>query len=325
MALNLNTFRMREYFFKKKILIIKLGAVGDLLHAVNAFKAIKRFHKNDELCLLTSPPYADFCKKMGFFDRIYLDARPKLFDLKGWLDTLIFFKKSGFYKIYDLQMVDRTKIYSKFANKKTIWIGNNKDKVYGYEDDDVDEIHPILRFEKHFKKLKIPYNGFESLSFLSEPIKDFSLKKFCVLVPGASNAHNGEKIWPQQNFAEVAVFLAESGFIPVIVGGLESDFSQITKECPKAINLCGKTSIGNLIYLGERAFIAIGNDTGPMIALHSGGCKTLTLYSSIKNYLGGAVGPNSYTIQAVSLKKLRTSVVLSTLKEIFVKDFLSDS
>ena len=43
---------------KRRILVIKLGALGDFILATGPFAAIRTAHPDDEIVLLTSAPFA---------------------------------------------------------------------------------------------------------------------------------------------------------------------------------------------------------------------------------------------------------------------------
>ncbi|MDP7425565.1 MAG: ADP-heptose--LPS heptosyltransferase, partial [Rhodospirillales bacterium] len=51
---------MSENSSTKKILVIKLGALGDFVQAAGPFAAIRRHHQDAEITLLTAPAFAEF-------------------------------------------------------------------------------------------------------------------------------------------------------------------------------------------------------------------------------------------------------------------------
>ena len=68
-----------------RILVIKLGALGDFVQAMGPAAAIRRHHPDSAITLLTTKPYADFAAATGLFDEIWLDPRPKLLQPGAWL------------------------------------------------------------------------------------------------------------------------------------------------------------------------------------------------------------------------------------------------
>src|ERR1700731_2724161 len=57
---------------KKRVLIIRLGALGDLIVCFQAFHEIREAHKTAEIVLLTAPEYADFARSMPWFNRVMI-------------------------------------------------------------------------------------------------------------------------------------------------------------------------------------------------------------------------------------------------------------
>ena len=79
-------------FKKKKILIIKHGALGDFILSFGPFAAIKKYHLRDYLVLLTSRKFVDFAKESNCFDEIIEDNRSSIWDLNF---TIKFFHKKN--------------------------------------------------------------------------------------------------------------------------------------------------------------------------------------------------------------------------------------
>src|ERR1700684_4554818 len=73
-------WRKRCLAATEKILVIKLGALGDIVQAMGAAKAIRDFHRGAAIVLLTTRPYADFLRRAPYFDEVWIDERP------GWGD-----------------------------------------------------------------------------------------------------------------------------------------------------------------------------------------------------------------------------------------------
>jgi lipopolysaccharide heptosyltransferase I len=88
-------------------------------------------------------------------------------------------------------------------------------------------------------------------------------KPIAVLVPGTIWE---TKHWHVAGFAAVGRHLLESGF-EVVVAGTARDLPRsqaITAASPGARDLCGRTSVGELVALIRRAAICITNDSGSM-------------------------------------------------------------
>ena len=60
----------------EKILVIKLGALGDFIQALGPMAAIRKHHPDAHITILTTKPFENFAKDCGYFDEIWLDERP---------------------------------------------------------------------------------------------------------------------------------------------------------------------------------------------------------------------------------------------------------
>lgn len=286
------------------ILIIKLGALGDFVQATTAFAAIRKHYPNSQLNLLTTASYQDFANRLGSFNHIILDTRPKWHHLNRLRTLIRTLRTSKFDCVFDLQGVDRTKLYKRFLPKAVEWISHLSKPP----------LHPQERFQQLFSNLGIDFSPGLNLTAIAEPVKVSLQFPYILLIPGASPAHGGLKRWPEESYGKLAQYLITQKIQPIIIGGLDESFPLIHQYAPEAINLVGKTDFYQIIGLAQNAAFAIGNDTGPMLLAASGGCPTLTLYSKVNPpSIGGAKGIKNYSLQADHLKELEVDRVISTL------------
>ena len=70
---------------QQKILVIKLGALGDFIQALGPMAAIREHHKNAHITLLTTKGFQGFAEECGYFDDDIIDKRPKAANILGWI------------------------------------------------------------------------------------------------------------------------------------------------------------------------------------------------------------------------------------------------
>lgn len=267
----------------RNILVIKHGAMGDVILAQGPFQAIRAHHGDARIVLLTTRPFAAFIEKSGLFDEIWIDERPKLWQLRTLLPLIRKLRGGRFDRVYDLQTSTRTNSYFKIfpQRRKPEWSGTAKGCSHPHDNPMRPRLHVI---ERHIDQLKVA--GIDSVppadfSWAMTDISRFNLpEKHALLVPGGS-AHRPEKRWPAIRFAELAGVLADKGITPVLVGGkAEAEaIGEILEHCPEAIDLSSKTDFGDIAALGAGATLAVGNDTGPLHLISAVGCKTVVLFS----------------------------------------------
>ena len=271
----------------QKILLIKLGALGDFIQAAGPFGAIRQHHPDAEITLLTSPIFANFSSGSPWFDKVKIDLRPKIFQLNKLLKLRNWLKSSKFYRIYDLQTSDRSGFYYKlfWPNLKPDWSGIAPGCSHPHANPRRDLMHTIERQQEQLSMAGISsfYQG--DFSWINKDISSFGLtNEFALLVPGGA-AHRPAKRWPTQYYQKVIQHLVAKNVQPVLIGGEEEEIllKGLARTDPTCISLAGKTTIDDLFSLAQKARFALGNDTGPMHAAATSGCKTIVLYSSESN------------------------------------------
>lgn len=299
----------------KKILIIKLGALGDFIQALGPMAAIRKHHPNAHLTILTTAPFENFAKDCGYFNDIWLDTRPKVMNIGNWIKLRKKFNGAKFNRVYDLQNNDRTSFYFKlFKTPKPEWCGHTKGASHCNAAPKRMEGHA---FDGHVQTLALA--GItnikpDPLKWMVEDIKQFSLKKpYVLLVPGCA-PDRPEKRWPSDKYGRLANILTKSGFQPVIIGTkTEADATSIiAKACPEALDLTGKTSLKHIATLARHSAGAIGNDTGPMHLIGSTGTPSLVLFSQHSNPIMHAPKGSAVSIlQENDLENLESETVLN--------------
>ena len=94
-----------------RILVIKLGALGDVVQALGPMAAIRRHHAGAQITLLTTERFADFLAASPYADRVWIDERPRWHDLGAVWRLRGRLREAAFDRVYDLQTSDRSGFY----------------------------------------------------------------------------------------------------------------------------------------------------------------------------------------------------------------------
>lgn len=304
---------------KEKILVIKLSALGDFIQALGPMAAIRKHHPDAHITVLTTKPFEHFAKECGYFDDIWLDARPKLLNIMNWVDLSKKLNEAGFTRVYDLQNNDRTAFYFRLFSKKNTpeWVGAAPGASHRNDSPDRTAGHA---FDGHVQTLAIA--GIrdvqvDKLEWMKGDLSTFALKKpYVVLVPGSAPGHP-QKRWPTENYTRLAQILAPMGFQPVLIGTQAEAkvTATIAKNCPEALDLTGRTSLQQIAALGRGAAGTVGNDTGPMHLIAATGCPCLVLFSEHSNPVRHAPkGEHVNVLQKDNLEDLKPQDVLQHFK-----------
>nr|WP_321983802.1 glycosyltransferase family 9 protein [uncultured Lichenicoccus sp.] len=260
-----------------RILIIKLGALGDLVQAFAPFAAIRRHHPGDRLTLLTTKPFAALAKASPWFDEVLVDQRPP-----WWrFDCVLALRRKllGFDFVYDLQTSGRSSRYFRLAGRPP-WSGIARGASHPHDNPVRDLMHTRERQADQLARAGIADVPPPDLGWLGRQGPSLD-RPYALLVPGAA-PHRPAKRWPIARFAELAGILSGQGVRPVVVGAVaDAPLAQAIRHgCRQALDLTGQTSLLELGGIAARASLAVGNDTGPMHLAAALGTRCVVLFSA---------------------------------------------
>jgi ADP-heptose:LPS heptosyltransferase len=295
-----------------RVLVIKLGALGNVVLAMNAFAAIRTFHATARISLLTTAPYADWLRQAPWFDEVLVDRRPAWWNLPGVYRLRRTLRRPGFTRVYDLQTSGRSSHYFRLFPyaAKPEWSGIVAKASHPDRDPNRAHMHDLDRQASQLRQAGIVTIPSADLSWCRGDIARFGLPQdFVVLVPGSA-PHRPEKRWPAARYQALALALREQGLTPVVVGATAE--APIFREIPAALNLIGQTSFGDLADLGRSARFSVGNDTGPTHLLAALGCPTVALFSYASDpALCAPRGPEVRVLRRPDLASLELDAVLA--------------
>jgi len=101
-----------------KVLIIRFKPIKSFMQSVPSFAAIRKHHENDEISILTEKSLIRFCKKSGFFNKVWLDSKPLWFEPRGIIDIVKRLKRGNFDFVYDLDNSARSEWYFRLIGRK---------------------------------------------------------------------------------------------------------------------------------------------------------------------------------------------------------------
>ena len=206
----------------KRVMVIKLSALGDFMLALGAIKAVREAHPAAQITLLTTPPFKSFADKCPYVDVVETDGRPD--GVRATRDLIGRIRKQKFDIIYDFQTSGRTANYFKALNlpgrKPPLWSGHAPNSAFAHTHPDRGQMHSIDRLAQQLEIAGLAPDGGYAPDEI--PMPDFSWipaalnhrpsltpayfgldGDFAMIIPGASEKHP-EKRWPAEHFAAVA-------------------------------------------------------------------------------------------------------------------------
>lgn len=227
--------------------------------------------------------YTEFKKNMPYRYRLLKQVRAKGFE------TVINTLSSRCKRIDDAFTLVCT-------NSHTIGQSTDHTNIFDYEvgydlnlfDDFFNDAIPFefeffrtKRFTEYFLKQSIPESTVPSFEKINIPLPAvLSGKDYFVIFPGSSTP---SRIWKAENFAKVAAFVVANYQLTPVICGAPSDqpyvdaFLQAYKnEC---INLCGQTSLTDLVGVARNAKLFVSIDTGGAHIAAVAGCPLVGIFN----------------------------------------------
>ncbi len=318
-ALSSATTVSRPLSTSRSVLVIKLGALGDLMQSLDAFHAIRAHHPASRLILMTSRPFAAFGASMPWFDEVWIDSRAKAWQFAAWADLVRRLRRESLSRIYDLQSNQRTSLYFRLlaGPRRPEWSGAVRGCSHPRPDFHSLSGHNRDRLLAHVASAGLPPAGSADLAWLDADIAGFNLPdRFVVMVPGCS-PHRLYKRWPANHYADLACRLERRGIATVVIGtGADREaVAELRARAPAIRDLTGKTSLLEVAGVARAALGAIGNDTGPIFITAAVGTPTLMLMShhTIAERMA-PLGPAATWLQRPHLADLTVDEVEAALR-----------
>lgn len=260
-----------------KILVIRHGALGDVVLSFPAFAAIRAAHPEARIAVQTTRPFAGLLAASPWFDAVLVDPRPAWWNFTGLAEVRRQLRGHDF--VYDLQTSGRSTRYFRLAGRPP-WSGIAQGCSHPHDNPLRTVMHTLERQREQLETAGISHFPPPDLSWLG-PSAHALPAPYALLVPGAA-PHRPEKRWPAESFGQLALTLVARGLTPVVIGtAAETPLAAIIRAaCPQAVDLTGQTEIAEIHALARAAALCIGNDTGPMHLAAASGSPCIVLFSA---------------------------------------------
>jgi len=283
-----------------KIAIVKLSALGDIVHAMVVLQFIKKYNQAIEVDWFVEEGYKGLLESHPDINKV---IQVNIKDVK---------KKKSFYLLYkelkrtqqygpydlviDMQGLIKSAIISKFIPSK-LTLGFDKSSAreglasifynkvfkFSYHKNVIERNFELIKFA-----LDLPFKIEEigkKLPFLHSNQKYLNaslsnIKKNIILIPGASFS---SKRYPVKSFVEL-INLLDANYLVIWGNEEEKCLADKIKILAPKVNICEKLSIKDLISLISQVDLVVGPDTGPTHMAWALDRPSLTLFGSTPGY-----------------------------------------
>lgn len=266
----------------KNFLIIKLSAIGDVIHALPVSYAIKETFTDAKITWIVEPPAYDILKMNPCVDKIILFEKKKFKTFSGFMKKFFPFKKElqteNYDAVLDLQGLFKSAALAFFA-KSDIKLGicnmrEMSDKISKPVIGENFQGHIVERYldtaravgckvDKIIFPLEVPAAEMKKADAILKHAGVHLENPYAILAVGANWPN---KRWTTENFAKLSDWIYDKNIVPVMIGSGDVDeqraaeIESLMKIPP--INLIGRTNLMQLTHIIKNSKFVVGGDTG---------------------------------------------------------------
>lgn len=273
----------RENF--RRILLMKPSAVGDIVHTLPVLVRLRERFPDAHIDWFVTPENADLVRHHPALSDVVLFDRRRYarfgrdwFATKGVMHLLRTLRRNRYDLVIDLHGQLRSAMFT-LATGAAVRVGFEKTRegawlVYSHHIPlPVESVHAVdrylwlgrvLGFEPGEPDFRI-YVPPDADARVDEMLAAHGLagRPLALLVPGTVWE---TKHWRVAGFAGAARHLSRRDFAVVLAGAPKDRprVKEVASLCPAACDLCGQTTLAEMISLVRRAAVCVTNDSGSM-------------------------------------------------------------
>lgn len=249
----------------KKILIIRLSSIGDIVLTTPVVRCIKQRVPGCELHFLTKAKFADVLKYNPYIDKLHLlgdSLSETISDLRAErYDFIVDLHKNIRSLLIRLSLRVPSASFNKLNFKKFL--------LTKFHIDRMPKVHIVDRYFAAAKRLNVENDGQGLDFFFSDEEKNTNLplpeafrSNYVAIAVGAQHF---TKIYPAEKVGELCRMLYPNKV--VLIGGktdIERGKQIVAMSQGNVINACGQLSLRQSALVLWRSDVVIANDTGMM-------------------------------------------------------------
>jgi lipopolysaccharide heptosyltransferase I len=289
----------------RRILIVRLGAIGDVANALVLANAIKDHDAGVAIGWAVHDLAAPLVVDHPSIDRVHRWSRQGgVRELARWITEV---RGTGYDLAIDLQRI-----------LKSAWLARlaGANRVLAYDRERCKEASWVLAADRiepgpRHEHVVDQYLAFARALGVPAPRARFSLPRdaqaeqrareldarcrsgYVLLHVGATKSANR---WPAERFGELARALARDGLVEtLLVGGpaereLGARAIAAAGDARGITDLTGRTTLAELWHLAERARLVVSADSGPMHVAAAAGARVVALFGAADEWRTGPYG-----------------------------------
>jgi heptosyltransferase-1 len=272
------------------ILIVRLGALGDIIHAMPAAAALRAAFPDARIDWLVDAKHRAIVDLVTVVDRVVPLERSSV---SGWTDVARRLRQVRYDVAIDFQGLLKSAVLARASGASkvigfSIWHLREKTARPFYSATDSksgDEAGHVIHKNLHLLRALGIHD--ERIVFPLAPVVSDALdalqheigpSPFALINPGAAWPN---KRWPADRFGEVAAFLSEvRRLVPIVVWGPGEELlaRAVVAASGGAARLAPPTRLDDLLALARAARLMVSGDTGPLHVATAAGTPTVAIF-----------------------------------------------
>ncbi len=277
----------------KKILIIRFGAIGDVIHSSGLFRSIKKYSNDLSIHYLCLKTPSLLIQNDPDLKKVWIAENKEYKYLYTLAKEL---KKEKFDLIINLQPSSRTNFLTFFSKAKKVLKYKKTFKLHAVENF-WDTAKPVFKDLILDDKLHI---------YISEEVKEkvstliSSDKKKILFNVGTSNTRQGRR-WPIRYWQELAKILIDKYDCEIILTGSNEDkelANELLKISPFVKSFCAELPLVESAAIMSLCDLAISGDTGPLHIATAVNTRSIGIYGAAPVSRTGPYGMDNFAISS---------------------------
>jgi lipopolysaccharide heptosyltransferase I len=293
------------------ILIVRLGALGDVVHTIPAAAALRAALPDSRIAWLVERRHRAIVDMVTVIDEVIpIEART----VRGWIDAVRRVRGTTYDIALDFQGLMKSAVFARASGAPrvagfSIWHLREKSArpFYSETNDGAEregeEVAHVIKKNLHLlgvmgietSAIEFPLADVPSAA-LDDVRRSSGDAPFALINPGAAWPN---KRWPAARFGEVAAFLRDVRNLPSIVlwgPGEEALAREVADASAGAARVAPATSIPDLVALARAARLIVSGDTGPLHIAAAVGTPAVGVYGPTNPHRNGPWDPRDVLV-----------------------------
>jgi len=292
------------------ILIVRLGALGDIVHAVPAAAALRHAFPDARIDWLVEARHRPMVDLVSVIDRAVVLERASI---AAWIDIARRMREVRYDVAIDFQGLMKSAVLARASGARrvigfSIWHLREKGArpFYSetYRDTPGERADHVVR--RNLALLRSLGVNDLTIRFPLADVQSRALDEihaalggehpFALINPGAAWPN---KRWPPERFGDVAAFLRDIRGLPSFVlwgPGEEGLAGAVVEQSNGAARVAPPTRVADLVALSRAASLMVSGDTGPLHIAAAVGTPTVSLFGPTDPQRNGPWNPDDVAV-----------------------------